>query len=55
MSENEKLTNNLHNKTISLENLEDEFKKLEHINRNIERINKDKLVEYEKKMSTLNS
>ena len=55
MSENEKLANNLQAKTIALENLEEEFKKLDHINRNVDRINKEKLVEYEKKMATLNS
>ena len=46
---------NLQNKSIAFDNLEDEFKRLEHINKNIERINKEKLVQYEKKMSTLNS
>ena len=40
MSENEKLTNGLQEKTISLESVEDEFKKLEHVNRNIDKINK---------------
>ena len=55
MSQNEKLANNLQSKTISLENLEEQFKKLEHINKNVDRINKEKLVEYEKKMATLNS
>jgi 16S rRNA G527 N7-methylase RsmG len=42
-------------KTIGLENMEEEFKKLEHINRNVEKINKERLIEYEKKMATLNS
>jgi serine/threonine protein kinase HipA of HipAB toxin-antitoxin module len=28
---------------------------LEHINKNIDRINKEKLIQYEKKMATLNS
>ncbi len=55
MSENEKLQNVVQQKTIGLENLEEEFKKLEHINRNVEKINKERLVEYEKKMATLNS
>jgi 16S rRNA G527 N7-methylase RsmG len=35
--------------------LETEFKKLEHINKNIDRINKEKLLEYQKKMATLNN
>lgn len=43
------------NKSIAYENLEGEFKKLEHINKNIDRINKEKLVEYQKKMATLNN
>ena len=55
MSENEKLANNLQAKTIALDNLEEQFKKLDHINRNVDRINKEKLIEYEKKMATLNS
>ena len=55
MSENEKLNTNLQNKSIAFDNLEEEFKKLEHINKNVDRISKEKLVEYEKKMATLNS
>lgn len=55
MSENEKLQTNLVDKTLALETLEEEFKKLEHINKNIDRINKEKLIQYEKKMATLNS
>lgn len=54
-SQNEKLQTDLLNKSIAFENLENEFKKLEHINKNIDRINKQKLVEYQKKMATLNN
>ena len=43
------------NKTLSYDSLEGEFKKLEHVNKNIERINKEKLLEYQKKMATLNN
>lgn len=39
-SQNEKLQTDLLNKSIAFENLENEFKKLEHINKNIDRINK---------------
>ena len=42
-------------KKLAYEELEQEFKKLEHINKNIERINKEKLVEYQKTMATLNN
>lgn len=54
-NQNEKLQTDLLNKSIAFENLEGEFKKLEHINKNIERINKEKLLEYQKKMATLNN
>lgn len=43
------------NKSIAFENLENEFKKLEYVNKNIDRINKEKLVDYQKKMATLNN
>ena len=43
------------NKSIAFENLENEFKKLEFVNKNIDRINKEKLVDYQKKMATLNN
>lgn len=49
------MQSNLQQKTLALDNMEDEFKKLEHLNKIMDRINKDKLVEYEKKMATLNS
>ena len=39
-NQNEKLQTDLLNKSLSLENLESEFKKLEHINKNIDKINK---------------
>jgi hypothetical protein len=54
-NQNEKLQTDLLNKSIAYENLEGEFKKLEHVNKNIDRINKEKLVEYQKKMETLNN
>ena len=54
-NQNEKLQTDLLNKSIAFESLENEFKKLEHINKNIDRINKEKLLEYQKKMSTLNN
>lgn len=41
-------------KNILCENLQEELKKLQAMNKNIEIINKEKLVEYEKKMATLN-
>ena len=55
MNENEKLQTGLQQKSLALDNMEEEFKKLEHVNKVMDRINKDKLVEYEKKMATLNS
>lgn len=54
-SQNEKLQTDLLNKSIAYENLESEFKKLEYVNKNIDRINKEKLVDYQKKMATLNN
>ena len=39
-NQNEKLQTDLLNKSIALENMDNEFKKLEHVNKNIERINK---------------
>jgi glutamate mutase epsilon subunit len=52
---NEKLQSELANKKIDYENLEEEFKKISNQYRNIEKINKEKLVDYHKKMATLNS
>lgn len=40
---------------MAYENLEAEFKKIEYQNRNIEKINKEKILDYEKKMATLNN
>ena len=54
-NQNEKLQTDLLNKEIAYGNLENEFKKLEHINKNIDRINKEKLIDYQKKMATLNN
>jgi hypothetical protein len=39
---------------LAFEELQDEFKKLEHVNKNIDKINKETLIEYQKKMATLN-
>ena len=52
---NEKLQTDLLNKEIAFGELESEFKKLEHINKNIDKINKEKMIEYQKKMATLNN
>lgn len=43
------------NKSIALEKAEAEVKKLDYQQRNMEKINKEKLFDYEKKMATLNS
>lgn len=55
MGQNQKLQNNLLQKTLALETVQQQFKRLQHINKNIEKRNKEKLIEYEKKMATLNS
>ena len=52
---NEQLQTDLLNKEVAYGELQGEFKKLEHINKNIDRINKEKMLEYQKKMATLNS
>lgn len=43
------------NKNLAYENLEEEFKKVETNNKVLERINREKLVEYERQMAMLNS
>lgn len=43
------------NKSIALEKAQAEVKKLDFEQRNMEKINRQKLVDYEKKMATLNS
>ncbi len=53
-NENEKLQTDLVKKNIMCENLEDELKRMQALNKNIEIINREKLVEYEKRMATLN-
>lgn len=45
-TENSKLKTDLLNKSIALENMENEFKKLEHFNKNADRIQKEKLLDY---------
>lgn len=55
IQENEKLKTDLLNKALALEKAETELKKLDYQNRNMEKINKDKILDYEKKMATLNN
>lgn len=43
------------NKSIALEKAQAEVKKLDFEQRNMEKINRQKLVDYDKKMATLNS
>ena len=52
---NEKLQTELSNKKIDYEKLETEFKKISGQYRNIDKLNKEKLVDYQKKMATLDS
>lgn len=54
-NQNEKLQTDLLKKTNDCDELEAEFKKLEYVNKNMERLNKEKLIEYQKKMATLNN
>ena len=42
-------------KSVALEKAEAEVKRLDHKHRNMEKINKEKLLDYEKKMATLNN
>lgn len=42
-------------KAVALEKAEAEVKRLDYNHRNMEKINKEKLVDYEKKMATLNN
>ena len=53
-NDNEKLQTDLVKKNLQCENLEDELKRLQALNKNIEIMNREKLVEYEKRMATLN-
>ncbi len=53
-NDNEKLQTDLLKKNIQYDNLEEDMKKLQSMNKNIDIINREKLVEYEKKMATLN-
>ncbi len=43
------------NKSIALQKAEAEIKKLDYQQRNIEKINRQKFVDYQKKMATLNN
>ena len=43
------------NKNVALERAEAEVRRLDYNHRNIEKINKEKVMDYEKKMATLNS
>ena len=52
---NQKLQTDLLQRSIAVETLEGELKKIENTNRNIEKINKEKMLEYQRKMATLNS
>jgi multidrug resistance efflux pump len=52
---NERLQTELSNKKIDYEKLEAEFKKISGQYRNIDKLNKEKLVDYQKKMATLDS
>lgn len=54
-NQNQKLQTDLLQKSIALQNLEGEMKKIENTNRNIQKINKEKMLEYQRKMATLNS
>jgi hypothetical protein len=42
-------------KSVALEKVEAELKRLDYNQRNIEKINRDKILDYEKKMATLNN
>lgn len=55
VQENEKLKNELVNKTVALERAEAEVRRLDYNHRNMEKINKEKVLDYEKKMATLNN
>jgi hypothetical protein len=46
MQENEKLKTDLLNKSLALEKAETELKRLDYQQRNMEKINKDKLLDY---------
>jgi hypothetical protein len=54
-NDNKRLKSELLNRNLAYENLEEEFRKMESSNKILERINKDKLIEYQKKMAALNS
>lgn len=54
-NENQRLQTDLLNRNLAQEGLEAEVKKLESVSKNAEKISKEKLIEYQKKMATLNS
>ena len=54
-NENQKLQNDLTQIRINFDKLEEEYKKEKNTNKNIDRISKEKIIEYERKMSALNA
>lgn len=52
-NKNQKLLTEMFKRNIHCENLKDELKKSHALSKNIEIINKEKLIQYEKKMATL--
>ncbi len=50
---NEQLKTEILNKTIAFENMESEFKKLDYKHRNADKLQRDKIKDYEHKMITL--
>lgn len=54
-SENQRLQTELAQRNVSQQNLEAEVKKLQSLSKNAEKINKEKLIDYQKKMATLNT
>ena len=53
VTSNEQLKTQLLNKSIQFQNLESEFKKLDYKHRNADKLQRDKIKEYEQKMITL--
>ena len=53
ITSNEQLKTEILNKTIQFENMESEFKKLDYKHRNADKLQRDKIKDYEQKMITL--
>ena len=53
ITSNEQLKTEILNKTIQFENMESEFKRLDYKHRNADKLQRDKIKEYEQKMITL--